>query len=54
MDEKVLDFYGDFSIYTNPGLYQNLLSELPNDIQKIGELIRKNFIQVEVFGIRIH
>ena len=31
-------------MYTSPGLYQTLLSKLPNDVKKIGELIRKNFI----------
>lgn len=45
MDKKILDFYHEFSIYTNPGLYENLLKrDLPDDIRKIGNLIRKNII----------
>ena len=45
MDKKILDFYHEFSIYTNPGLYESLLKkDLPNDIRKIGNLIRKNII----------
>lgn len=45
MDKRILDFYCEFSTYTNPGLYKaNLKKELPNDIRKIGNLVRKNII----------
>jgi len=44
MNKEILNFYSSFSMYTSPGLYQTLLSKLPNDVKKIGELIRKNFI----------
>ncbi len=45
MEKKTLDFYREFSIYTSPGLYKNLLKkDLPNDIRKIGNLVRKNII----------
>lgn len=45
MDKKILQFYKDFSVYTNPGLYKtSLKKDLPNDIRKIGDLVRKNII----------
>lgn len=45
MDKKTLDFYREFSTYTNPGLYENLLKKgLPNDVRKIGNLVRKSII----------
>ena len=45
MDKKTLDFYREFSIYTNPGLYEDFLRKhLPNDIKEIGNLVRKNII----------
>lgn len=43
-DKNILNFYKEFSIYTNPGLYQKNLIDLPDNIKKIGELIRKNII----------
>ena len=45
MNEKVLKHYLGFSIYTDPGLYKNILiKDLPNDIREIGLLVRKNII----------
>ncbi len=45
MDKRILDFYREFSVYTNPGLYEDFLKkDLPNDIKEIGNLIRKNII----------
>ncbi len=44
MDKKILDFYREFSVYTNPGLYKNLLKKLPNNIKEVGNLVRKNII----------
>src|SRR3989338_4814170 len=43
--DKVLKHYLEFSMYTNPGLYENILKkELQDNIRKIGNLIRKNVI----------
>jgi len=43
--KKILDHYKEFSMYTNPGPYKNILkSDLPNDIKEIGELVRKQLI----------
>ncbi len=45
MNKKILTFYKEFGMYTNPGLYQGYLkNELPNDIKHIGLLVRKNLI----------
>lgn len=45
MVERILDFYREFSVYTNPGLYKNYLKkDFPDDIKKIGNLVRKNII----------
>ncbi len=42
---KSLTHYLEFSMYTNPGLYKNLLREnLPDDVRKIGDLVRRNII----------
>ncbi|MDZ7587546.1 MAG: hypothetical protein U0946_07365 [Patescibacteria group bacterium] len=40
-----LDFYRQFSQYTNPGLYGKILKKtLPDDIEEIGLLVRKSLI----------
>jgi hypothetical protein len=45
MTSKVLDHYLEFSEYTYPGLYKDILKhDLPDDIRAIGLLIRKNII----------
>ncbi|MBS3078945.1 hypothetical protein J4218_02385 [Candidatus Pacearchaeota archaeon] len=45
MNKSLLKHYLEFSMFTNPGLYKNILKkDLPDDIKKIGNLIRKNFI----------
>lgn len=45
MDNKILKHYQEFSTYTYPGLYEEKLkNDLPDDIRKIGFLVRKNFI----------
>lgn len=45
MNQKVLHHYTQFSLYTNPGLYQEILrKDLPNDIREIGDLIRRQII----------
>ncbi|MBI5066022.1 hypothetical protein HZA97_07330 [Candidatus Woesearchaeota archaeon] len=43
--KKVIKHYLEFSIYTNPGPFKNLLKEnLPNNVRQIGELVRKQII----------
>ena len=45
MQKNILTFYKEFSIYTNPGLYLPLLkNNVPNEVQIIGNLVRRNFI----------
>lgn len=45
MNEKIRKHYLEFSTFTYPGLYQaKIKNDLPNDIRKIGFLVRKNFI----------
>lgn len=44
MDEKILDHYRQFSVYTNPGLYSDYLKDLPAKIEEIGLLVRKSII----------
>ncbi|MFA4881039.1 MAG: transglutaminase domain-containing protein [Candidatus Doudnabacteria bacterium] len=45
MNEKILKHYSEFGIFTNPGCYLNILKDkLPDDIQKIGFLVRKSVI----------
>ena len=45
METKILDYYREFSMYTNPGLYRHRLEkDLPDDVKKIGELVRKQII----------
>ena len=45
MNKKTITHYLEFSQYTYPGLYHNILKKnLPDDIRKIGELVRKQII----------
>jgi hypothetical protein len=45
MNKKVLDHYLEFSMYTNPGLYKELIRKtLPDDVEKIGNLVRRQII----------
>ncbi len=45
MEQKILDHYRSFSIYTYPGLYaEKLKHDLPDDIREIGLLVRKSII----------
>jgi len=45
MSKTNLDFYLEFSQYTNPGLYKELLlKSLPDDVAEIGLLVRKQLI----------
>lgn len=44
MNKEILKHYLEFSVYTNSGLYKNLLKTLPNEVREIGLLVRKNII----------
>ena len=45
MDKKILNHYLQFSQYTDPGLYGDVLKiSLPNDVREIGLLVRKQLI----------
>jgi hypothetical protein len=45
MDGKILDHYKQFSLFTNPGLYKDILAkELPDDVVEIGKLVKMNMI----------
>jgi len=44
MNQRVLDHYLEFGIFTNPGLYKSYLETLPHEVKELGELLRKNFI----------
>ncbi|MFA6081854.1 MAG: transglutaminase domain-containing protein [Patescibacteria group bacterium] len=45
MNDKILNHYLEFGLFTNPGLYKNILQhDLPDNIQEIGSLVRKNII----------
>lgn len=45
MKNKILNYYLKFSPFTNPGCYKKRLEEnLPNDVKKIGFLVRKQII----------
>jgi hypothetical protein len=35
MNQKILDHYLKFSVYTNPGLYKEYFKSLPNDISEL-------------------
>lgn len=45
MVKNILDHYLEFSLFTNPGLYKEVLRKnLPDDIQDIGLLVRKSLM----------
>jgi hypothetical protein len=44
MDKRILDHYREYSLFTYPGLYEDYLQSLPDDVKERGELLRKNFI----------
>jgi len=39
MDNKILNHYLEFGIFTNPGCYKEFLQNLPNDIKELGNLV---------------
>ncbi|MFC1629732.1 transglutaminase domain-containing protein [Patescibacteria group bacterium] len=44
MNKEILDHYSKFSLYTNPGCYKDFLKALPDKIEELGFLIRKQII----------
>ena len=44
MQEKVLNHFLKYGIFTYPGLYEDYLKSLPDDVGELGLLLRKNFI----------
>ena len=45
MDQTIVDHYLQFSQYTNPGLYGEILRKnLPDDVREIGLLVRKQLL----------
>lgn len=44
MDKKILDHYKEYGLFTYPGLYEEYLKSLPDDVQEIGKLLRNNFL----------
>ncbi len=44
MQQKVLDHYLQYGMFTYPGLYEEYLKKLPYDIKELGLLLRTNFI----------
>ena len=44
MQQKVLDYYLKYSLFTYPGLYEKYLKSLSDDIREIGHLLRWSVI----------
>lgn len=43
--DKIINYYLEFSQYTNPGIYKDILQKnLPNEVREIGLLVRKQII----------
>ncbi|HEY9584205.1 MAG TPA: hypothetical protein VJI33_01300, partial [Candidatus Paceibacterota bacterium] len=44
MNQKILNYYSQFSQYTDPGLYKDLFKVLPDEIESIGALVLAQLI----------
>ncbi len=44
MNQKILDHYRTYSQFTYPGLYEDYLKSLPDDISELGLLVRKQLV----------
>jgi len=44
MDTRILGHYRQYGLFTYPGLYEDYLKTLPDDVKELGELLRKNFL----------
>ena len=65
MNKKILDHYLKFGAFTNPGCYKEFFQALPDDVEKLGNLVghqiihrvtlkdgNKNALKVMVFEFR--
>lgn len=49
MDRKIIDHYLEYSQYTYPGLYEQVLQEsLPDDVQALGYLVRRQLLHAAI------
>lgn len=44
MQKRILDHYLKYSTFTYPGLYEDYIKKLPDDVRELGLLLRKNVI----------
>jgi len=44
MQQKVLDHYLEYGLFTYPGLYEDYIKKLPDDVRELGLLLRTNFL----------
>jgi hypothetical protein len=44
VNKRISDHYCGYGLFTYPGLYEEYLKSLPNDVRELGELLRKNFL----------
>jgi len=44
MEQKVLDHYLEFGMFTYPGLYADYFKSLPDNVREIGKLLRTNMV----------
>jgi len=44
MDKRILSHYREYGLFTHPGLYEDYLKNLPDEVKELGELLRNNFI----------
>lgn len=43
-NKKLLDHYLQYGLFTYPGLYEDYLKTLPDDVKELGQLLRTNII----------
>lgn len=52
--DRILQYYLEFSSFTNPGCYRdNLIKDLPDDVRKIGFLVRSQILHRVEVGMSI-
>lgn len=44
LQRQIRDHYLSYSMFSNPGLYESAIRELPDDARELGMLIRKNIV----------
>lgn len=44
MNQKILDHYREYSQYTYPGLYEDYLKTLPDNVRDFGPIVRNQII----------